>query len=248
MEVRSTPRVNTVPFIGAPTHVAVIPIRIVDPGALPQSPTISTVPISIQSIALQPQVIAVDKVTGTHVVSGPLTVVKHVIQVVPKATPTVTTTSTRNEPNAGTDSQANVVSAHRDLHSAVTAENAPNGDSPHSEFSSRGSESKSFVEVTSDLNAEKKSFVEDIAMESNATNEPFANVTPGSVPVPPSDIMNEGITVLCDELDRTASNESTDNSSTVVSPKIESTPAELSTSESCNNDTDEMTKANCETD
>ena len=94
VEVRSTPRISAVPLIGAPTHVAVIPIRVVDPAALPQSPaTISTVPISIQSIALQPQVIAVDKLTGTHVVSGPLTVVKHVIQVIPKTIPTDTTTS-----------------------------------------------------------------------------------------------------------------------------------------------------------
>ena len=85
VEVRSTPRVNTFSFTGGPTHVAVIPIRVVDPLAVPQSPALSPMPISIQSIALQPQVIAIDKLTGTHVLSGPLTVVKHVIQVVPKA-------------------------------------------------------------------------------------------------------------------------------------------------------------------
>ena len=84
VEVRSTPRI-TLPTLGAPTHVAVIPIRVVDPSMLSQSPTINPVPIAFQSIALQPQVIAVDKATGTHVVSGPLTVVKHIIQV--KATP-----------------------------------------------------------------------------------------------------------------------------------------------------------------
>ena len=247
VEVRSTPRVNTVPFIGAPTHVAVIPIRVVDPGTLPQSPTISTVPISIQSIALQPQVIAVDKVTGTHVVSGPLTVVKHVIQVVPKAIPAATTTNTLNEPTAGTDSQVNVVSVHSDLHSAVTTHNAPDGDSSHLEFSALDSESKPFVEVASDFNAEKKSVREDIATVSNATNEPVANVTPGSVPVPPSDNMEGPITDLFDELDKTKSNDQVDACSTVASPKIGGTPAELSTSES-SSDTDEIPKANCETD
>ena len=95
VEVRSTPRINDLPFIGAPTHVAVIPIRVVDPRILPQTPALNPVPIAIQSIALQPQVIAVDKATGTHVVSGPLTVVKHIIQVIPKTTtvPTATVSS-----------------------------------------------------------------------------------------------------------------------------------------------------------
>ncbi len=86
VEVRSTPRINTVPLVGTATHVAVIPIRVVDPRAVPSSSEpLSTVPVAVQSISLQPQVIAVDKLTGTHVLSGPLTVVKHIIQVVPKA-------------------------------------------------------------------------------------------------------------------------------------------------------------------
>ncbi len=86
VEVRSTPYVRTIlPYIpGAATHVAVIPIRVVDPRAVPGGapPVVTTgVPLAIQSITLRPQVIAVDKTTGTHVLSGPLTIIRQIIPV-----------------------------------------------------------------------------------------------------------------------------------------------------------------------
>ncbi len=92
VEVRSTPYVRTVlPFMpAAATHVAVVPIRVVDargavPGVAP--PVVETrVPLAIQSITLRPQVIAVDKATGTHVLSGPLTIIRQIIPVRAAAT------------------------------------------------------------------------------------------------------------------------------------------------------------------